>query len=319
MSAAGARAVLVTAADSPLSRALTQGLIACPEVRAVVAVHPPDEPTLEAEMAGVHHVHADLTRHRDVQSILQGIAARTGVDTIVHACLHPGAREHGSAAFRQNVESTRHLLSVAEEESHIKRFVLRSFQDVYRVERDSPILVDESQPLELSPHAPQAIRNHAEADLITCARMAVSRLQIAVLRLADVLAEGVASQLGDYLSSRVCLRALGYDPMVNVLSLTDAERALRLAVLSEAIGIFNIPGRDTLPLSELIHRAGRIGVAVPGPLLTPLYELRARVTRLRFHYETNRDRFHRGGVLEGSKAREQLGFTPHISALPPGR
>ena len=307
----------MTGASSPLSQTLAKQLLTCPEVHSVVLVHEPGETVPGAEVRGLRIVSADLSRHRDVQSLLQGIAVTERVDTIVHACLHPGARERGSQAFRLNVESTRHLLAVAEDETHIKRFVLRSFHDVYRVERDSPTLIDESQPLELSARTPQALRNHAEADLLACSRMAVSRVQIAVLRLADVLAPGVSSQLQDYLSSQICLRALGYDPMINVLSLADAERALRLAVLSDKIGIFNIPGKDSLPLSELIHRAGRIGIALPGPVLTPLYELRARFTNMRFHYETDRLRFHRSCVLEGSKARECLQYVPQVSALPP--
>lgn len=311
------RGVIVTGGASTLTRALASNLLASREVHSVVVVHEPGAALPNADVPGLLHVTADLSRRRDVQNLLQGIGMTERVDTIVHACLQPGAREHGARAFRLNVESTRHLLAVAEEEAHIKRFVLRSFQDVYRVERDSPILIDETQPLELSARTPQALRNHAEADLLACSRMVDSRVQIVVLRLADVLAPGVFSQLHDYLSSKVCLRALGYDPMLNVLSLADAERALRLAVFSEAIGIFNIPGQDTLPLSELIHRAGRIGIALPGPILAPLYELRARLTPLRFHYEADRLRFHRSCILEGTKARERLHYSPQVSALPP--
>lgn len=316
MSASETRGVLVTAAGSPLSEALIRSLIACPEVHGVVAVHPPGGAFPTQATPGVVRVHADLTRHRDVQNLLQGIAITSRVDAIVHTCLQPGAQEHEALTFRLNVESTRHLLSVAEEQVHIKRFVLRSFQDVYRVERDSPILIDENQPLELSVHAPQATRNHAEADLMACAKMAVSHMQIAVLRCAELLASEVAGELYDFLSSRVCLRALGYDPMLNVLSLADAVHALRLAVLSDAIGIFNIPGKDSLPLSELIHRAGQIGVALPGFILAPLYELRARLTGLQFDYESHRLRFHRGCILEGSKAREHLGYSPQVSVFP---
>jgi UDP-glucose 4-epimerase len=227
--------------------------------------------------------------------------------------LRPDPRDHGSRVFRLNVESTRHLLAIAEEEPQITRFVLRSSHEVYRLERDSPTLLDETQPLELSARTPQAARNHAEADLMVCARMGVSRLRIAVLRCADVLAPHVSSQLHDYLSSSVCIRPLGYDPMVNVLSLSDAARALQLAATSGAVGIYNIPGKDSLPLSELIHRAGRIGFALPGPLLTPLYDLRAHLTRLRFSYSADRSRFHHGVILDGSKACAELAFRPEIS------
>ena len=108
----------------------------------------------------------------------------------------------------------------------------------------------------------------------------------------------------------MCLRPLGYDPMVNVLSLPDVARAVQLAAASDATGIFNIPGRDTLPLSELVHRTRRLGVGLPGPLLAPLYALRARLTAGRFRYALDESRFHYGAVLDGRKAALAFGYTP---------
>jgi 1-acyl-sn-glycerol-3-phosphate acyltransferase len=99
-------------------------------------------------------------------------------------------------------------------------------------------------------------------------------------------------------------------PMVNLLSLSDAARAIALAASSNATGVFNIPGCDTLPLSELIHRSGRFGLALPGPLLAPLYGLRAVVTPRRFRYGSDRKRFHYGTVLDGRKASRALGYVP---------
>lgn len=190
------------------------------------------------------------------------------------------------------------------------RFVLLSSADVYRVETDEPTLIDEDHPLELSQRAPAAIRERVEADLVACARMGVSRLSIAVLRCADILAPGSLGQLHDYLSSKVCLRPLGYDPMLNVLSLPDAANAVRLAALSHEPGVFNVQGLDSLPLSGLIHRAGRIGLPLPGPLLSPLYSLRAAATAFRFRYAPDRQRFHYGALLDGRKACRTLGYVP---------
>ena len=100
--------------------------------------------------------------------------------------------------------------------------------------------------------------------------------------------------------------------MINVLSIGDAVAASLAALRATATGVFNIRGADTLPLSRAIIECGRIDIPVPGPLMAPLYGLRATVTGLAFRYDINLDRFHFGGVLDGARARRLLGYAPHI-------
>jgi UDP-glucose 4-epimerase len=192
--------------------------------------------------------------------------------------------------------------------------VFRSVGDVYAVRASEPNLLDEDTPIDLDPWAPQWMRDRVEADLLVAGRLG-SPLAIAVLRYAEVFAPDSGSQLWDYVQSRVCLRPLGFDPMINVLSIDDAVTAAVLAARSREVGIFNIPGLDTLPLSRMIARAGRLGIPVPGPLLAPLYRLRTRAVGFEFRYDLNLRRFHFGGVLEGTRARERLGYVPTWSAL----
>jgi hypothetical protein len=98
--------------------------------------------------------------------------------------------------------------------------------------------------------------------------------------------------------------------MLNLLSVDDAARALHLAVHARGSGLYNIPGRDTLPLSRVIALAGRADVAVPGPLLEPLYRLRHLVTGFSFRYDLNAHRFHFTGLLDGEVAARELGYRP---------
>jgi nucleoside-diphosphate-sugar epimerase len=140
--------------------------------------------------------------------------------------------------------------------------------------------------------------------------MGMSDLSIAVLRCAEVLACGTGSQLWDYLQSRVCLRPLGFNPMINVLSIADCVAALILAAAAPGSGIYNIPGADTLPLSRITAGCGRADVPVPGPLLSPLYQLRTWTVGLEFRYDLNLRRFHFGGVVDGARARQVLGYQP---------
>jgi UDP-glucose 4-epimerase len=295
----GPRAILVTGATSALGHAIVGVLANDVRSRIVLAAHASVEPAASDAVPGVDYVQVDLTHHSDARELLLGAALARRIDTVVHVPAGRGA-----------VGPTRELLSLCEEQPHLCRFVLCSSSDVYRVQRDAALLIDEDCPLELAADAEESVRDRAETDLTVCAKIGQSRLQIAVLRFAEILGPGLGSPLYDYLGSRVCLRPLGYDPMLNLLSLADAAEAARLAVFSDARGAFNVPGRDTLPLSELVSLCGRIGLPLPGPTLAPLYRLRSRVTQAGFRYAADRARFHYGGILDGTKAAAALGYRP---------
>ncbi len=280
--------VLVTGAATTIGRALIAALGRDPEVEDVMAI---DD-------------RIDLARPRDVHDLVHGPARRFGVTAVVHAPMP--------------VEATRALLLAVDGLPTIDRFVFRSDAAVYALRTAEPNLLDEDAAIELDPRAPTWVRQRVEADLTVCARIGTSRVAIDVLRCAEVLAPGTGSQLWDYLQSRVCLRPLGFDPMVNVLSVDDAVTAIRRALIAGRRGIHNIPGADTLPLSALIAHHGRVDLPLPGPVLAPLYTLRARIRRLDFDYDLNAARFHLGGVLDGTLAARELRYVPSNAALPTG-
>jgi UDP-glucose 4-epimerase len=250
----------------------------------------------------------DLLRQRQMRSLLWGPARE--VDTIVHGAMHRSALATGPRAHRLNVDCTRELLAMAEDHPTIERFVFASSGGVYRVDNRQPSVIDEDQPLNLDAGAPQWVRDRIAADLVVCMRMGMSRLRIAVLRFAECLARDMGSQLYDYLSAPVCFRPLGFDPILNVISLEDMAQALVAAVVGNAQGLYNVPGRDTLPLSEAIRRWGHNAIPAPGPLMAPMYRLRALFEGSEFRYDLNHWRFHYNGVLSGRRAADDLGYQP---------
>lgn len=305
------RGVLVLGATTPLGERLCQALVEEPGVEAVLAValEPRERLRLPAHPR-LRYEQADLTRSRTLHDMLFGTVKELGVDTVVHLAMHR-ANDTGPRVHAQNVESLRSLLELARNHPTLRRLVLRSYGEVYRVQLGLPSVVTEAHPLELSPHAPQWILDRVEADMLACAQMGMGGLEVAVLRCSELLAPGSGSQLFDYLCGRVCLRSAGFDPMLNVLSLEDATQALLRAVRAGGVqGVFNVPGVDTLPLTECIRLVGRREVPLPGPLLAPVYHLRRRLQGAQFSYRINRGRFHFAAVLEGARARELLGYTP---------
>jgi UDP-glucose 4-epimerase len=252
--------------------------------------------------------------------LLFGAARDLGVDVMVHIAMHR-AYERGARIHAQNVEALRWILTLSERHPTLRRLVFRSSVEVYRVQENLPTLITEDHPLDFSADAPQWVRDRVEADVLACMRMGMSPVEVAVLRCSELLAPGSGSQLHDYLSAPVCLRSAGFDPMLNVLSLEDATQAFLSAIRASGVqGIFNIPGADTLPLTECIRRWGRPSLPVPGPLLAPAYRLRRRFAGSQFSYRIYRGRFHLAAILDGTRAREALGYTPrHPLHWPVGR
>jgi UDP-glucose 4-epimerase len=299
--------VLVTGASAPLGDAIVQELLVCPDATLVLAVdRPADQPITHP---GVIYRGVDLTHPRAVHDLLHGIGRDLEIDTVIHAAQHRGSHDDGRRVHAQNVEATRALLTACEHHPTVRRFVQRSFGEVYAQHHATTTLIDEDAPLEFDPTVPQWLRDRVEADLTACAHQG-GTLQVAVLRCAELLAPETGSQLWDYLSSRVCLRPLGFDPVINVLALADAAAAFVAAVHASATGAFNIPGADTLPLSSAIEESSRADIPVPGPLMAPLYKLRRAVAGFDFRYDLNVRRFHFGGVLDGERAARELGYVP---------
>ncbi|MCB9684284.1 MAG: NAD-dependent epimerase/dehydratase family protein [Alphaproteobacteria bacterium] len=306
------RSVLVTGATTPLGERLVRSLIADTRVSHVLAVgkEPPDRALPFSHEQRLTYVQVDLTKSRQVRDLLFGVARDRSVEVVVHLSQHRSARDRGHKVHQANVEALRSILDLSDRHPTIRRVVVRSFSVVYRVSMDLPVLVTEDHPLNLDPRAPQYVRDRVEADLTACTRMGLTNAEIVVLRCAEALGPGMGSQLFDYLASPVALRPAGFDPMVNVATVADLVSAVEAATHGSGEGVFNIPGADTLPLSEACRKWGCVSFPMPGPLVAPVYGLRHRLTGSEFSYGLNRKTMHFGFVLDGTRAGEVLGYRP---------
>ena len=60
----------------------------------------------------------------------------------------------------------------------------------------------------------------------------------------------------------------------------------------------------------MIRKWGRTELPMFGPLLAPLYRLRANALGVEFRYDMNYRRFHFSSLPDGRRARELLGYVP---------
>lgn len=304
--------VLVTGATTPVGERLVRSLVADTRIAHVLAVGPESAANSLPFSHGkrLTYINVDLSKTRKVHELLFGPARDLGIQVVVHLAGHHGAYQRGRRVHALNVEALRSILDLGHRHPTIRRVILKSYAVVYRVSLDLPILVTEDHPVNMDPSAPQYVRDRVEADLTACARMGLVNCEIVVLRCAEALGPGTGSQLYDYLNGPIALRPAGFDPMVNVSSISDIVHALELSTHGSGEGVFNIPGYDTLPLSACLSKWGTNAIPLPGGLIQPLYQLRHRLAGSQFSYGLNQKRMHFGLILDGNRAKLELNYMP---------
>ena len=307
------RHVMITGASTHPGGALIKHLRQDPSIGSILVV---DHPLVDQQANGpdelekVVRVSVDLTRARDIRNLLNGIVSDLHIDTIIHLAHHRGEPKNQVKRRKLNVEGTRELINGAENHPTISKFILKSWMEIYALHSYLPNIIDEHHPLNFSSKSPAWIQERLEADQVAVDRIGSTKLKMVVLRCSDCLCAHAGSQLFNFLKSPVCFRPMGFDPMVNVLSLQDLLEAIKLAVLSNKKGVYTIPGLDTLPLSQVIKKVNRKSVPIPGPIIYGFDHLMDSLKMGGFSYNLNYRRFHFSGVLNGGNAAKNLGYCP---------
>ena len=89
---------------------------------------------------------------------------------------------------------------------------------------------------------------------------------VTVLRTAPIVGPTVKNFMTRYLSRRVCVTLMGFDPMWQLLHEVDAVAAFKIAVDRGLAGTFNIVSDGVLPLSTLVRLCGSAALPIPAPL-----------------------------------------------------
>ena len=101
---------------------------------------------------------------------------------------------------------------------------------------------------------------------------------------------------------------LGFDPMVQLIHEDDAVEALALCLKKKVRGSFNVEGTLALPVSVILDALGTRQIPVPPPLLK-LWLTQAWRWKLSSFPPGEIDFLRYICMVDGSRAREELGFT----------
>lgn len=300
------RTVLVTGVSRDLGRTFARTLAADPGVDRVIGVDviPP-----RGDLGDVTFVRADIRN-----PVIAKVIAKEDIDTVVHMSViaTPGSAGARGTMKELNVIGTMQLLAACQKAEQVRQLVVKSSTTAYGASSRDPAMFTEDMEPRRPPRTGYAKDvNEVERYVRGFARRRPD-VQVTMLRCANVLGPQVVSPLASYLRMPVIPTVLGFDPRLQFLHESDLNRALRHAVLSEASGTFNVAGDGLLMLSQLVRRAGRTTVPLPGIAFGGLGSVlkSARVADLSPELVAF---LTYGRGVDTTRMRTELGFEPRYS------
>ncbi len=261
---------------------------------------------------GITYRRIDLT-HPTVDQTLLELFRSFEIDTVVHTAFLSEPAHQSSWAHELEAIGTLQVLNACAEHG-VRKVVLLSSTVVYGPHPENPNYLCESHPLRGLPGS-RYVQDRVEAER-QLQRFKRENPQVicASARLAPVVGPTVRNWVTRYLSFPMPLRLLGYDPLLQCLHETDAIDALTLLVDRDCDGPWNIVADGVLPLSRALEACGRLSLPVPEPVARVYVEalwtaqlLNLPPTFLRFlRYLC---------VADGTRAQEELGFTPRYGTV----
>lgn len=258
-----------------------------------------------------HYQRTNILKERQLKDLFRSQDFRkANISAVVHLAFVNRPRQASPWAHRLNVDGTRRLLDECLSVESVRKFVFKSSDVVYKLRADGPVYLDENAELNFDVDTDPWIKDRVDADMICRAKMDDPRLRVVVLRVGPVIGGNTSNRFNSYFGSPLQFRAMGYNPLINVVHISDVVQAIELALMRDVKGIFNIAGGDTAPVSALGEATGSRILPIPSPLLFPANWL-ARKLGASYYYPVDRDRMRYSGLLDISKARRVLGYEPH--------
>lgn len=300
-------AVLITGVSGWLGASLAAQLAADPSIERVIGVDTePPKPELLALLGRTEFVLADIRN-----PLIGNALARSGVDTVVHVATAAARPDLTRGATKEiNVIGTMQLLAGCQKSELVRRLVVASSTAVYGASGGDPAVFTEDMGAE------RPVRGYARdaVDVEGYVRGFARRrpdVGITVLRLADLVGRHVDTPFTRYLRAPVVPSSLGFDPRIQLLHESDALEVLRLAAVTDRPGTFNVAGAGVLLLSQVLRRAGRLRLPVPGPAVAAVGRLVGNPAAAGVCDQAGFLDF--GRAVDTTRLRTRFGFTPRHS------
>lgn len=310
------RNVLITGVTGTLGSRLAEALYYDKRVGVIFGVALGAKPYYFNQFDTKRFVYKNLNilRQRDLTNLfLASDFKAANINTVVHLAFMnrvvSGSREKRNFNTL-NVEGTRNLLDTCIESGTVTKFVFKSSDVVYKIRPHNPIYLDENADLNFDTDVDPWIKDRVDADMICQSKMDNGSVNIVILRFSNIIGRMVSSQMNAYFDSPINFKALGFNPLINLIHMEDVVQAIQLAIHKSVKGVFNIAGADTAPISTFAEINQSRMYALPSPVLGPVNAVLRTLGLTRYYYSVDADRLKYSVLLDTQKAQKTLSFKP---------
>jgi len=255
----------------------------------------------------------NILKSRDLTNLfLAADFKEARINTVVHlAFFNRVSKSKKLGSYHSlNVEGTSNLLDKCIESGSVNKFIFKSSDVVYKIRPHNPIYLDENADLNFDTDVDPWIKDRVDADMICQSKMDSKGINIVILRFSNIIGRMVSSQLNAYFDSPLVFKAMGFNPLINLIHMEDVVAAIQLAIHKNVKGVFNIAGADTAPISTFSEINRSRMYSLPEPMLGPVNTVMRKLGMTQYYYSVDRDRLKYSVLLDTRRAREMLGFKP---------
>jgi UDP-glucose 4-epimerase len=300
------RVVLVTGVGRYLGARAAALLAADPGVDRVLAV---DMIAPRGDVGSAEFIRADL-RSNSIGRII----AHAEVDTVVHMNVLATPKDLGGRAPQKdiNVIGTMQLLAACQASPLVRSIVVKSATSVYGASPRDPSAFTEDMSAKVPPRSGYGKDTIEVENYVRGFARRRPNVATTMLRFANFIGPSVRTPFTEYFTLPVVPTVLGYDARLQFIHEDDGLAAICVAALGRVPGTFNIAGDGVILLSQAVHRCGRVPVPTPAPAAGVLGGVFRRFRLADFSPEQVKLLTY-GRVVDTSRAREELGFSPSMT------
>ena len=241
----------------------------------------------------------------------EDVFRRNDVQAVIHMGIMHDPRMNEEEHHSFNVVGTTRILEYCARYG-VKKVIMLSSANVYGPSPDNSNFLTEDAPLMAASRFSE-VRDLTEVDMLAYGFFwKHPDIQTVILRPVHIVGPNIKNAPSNYLRLKYPWVLAGFDPIVQLIHVDDAARAMIDALRPEAKGVYNVVGPGEVPLSAIFRELGRTVLPVPHVVARPLLELMFKYHLASFP-PPELDHIQFLCAVDGSRWAKDLGWKPSYS------